>query len=156
LSTKGGSIILTTAELGLGDGELASLVSRKTNTLFLPENLVNAARPAGATWFQARRWNGGLWYLIRKEGQPDVVTNEDHSVTYTCPPTDVADPVWGCWDVDAGLILFTEDKSSPPYKLDYLPPKVYLWYYRENRVETYTIDRVAVDKALRRFIRQHD
>jgi hypothetical protein len=26
--------------------------------------------------------------------------------------------------------------------------------YRENRVETYTLDRVAVDKALRQFIRK--
>ena len=139
----------------LKDDQLAPLVSRKKENLFLVENWVDAKqKPAGAIGLKVRRWNGSPWYLVRRNGEADVVTNETYSVTYTCPPTDALDPLWGCWDVDAGLVLFTESKSLPPYELGYLPPKAYLWYYRENRVETYTLDRVAVDKALRQFIRK--
>jgi hypothetical protein len=136
--------------------QLAPLVSHNTGNLFLGSDWVAGEKPAGATWYRARRWNGSLWYLVRRNGEPDTVTNEDHSVTYTCPPLDIIRPNWDCWDADAGLILLTAGAYTPSYEFSHLPPKVYLWYYRENRVETYTIDRVAVDKALRRFIRQHD
>jgi hypothetical protein len=139
----------------LHDAELAPLISHRIENLFVAEETVDAKHePIGATRLKLRRWNDGLWYLVRKKGEPDFVTNETYSVTYTCPPTDALDPLWGCWDVNAGLVLFTESKSLPPYELGYLPPKAYLWYYRENRVETYTLDRVAVDKALRQFIRK--
>jgi hypothetical protein len=141
----------------LADDELAPLVSQHRENLFLPGNhTVVTDKPAGANGFRARRWNGSLWFLVWRVGQADVVTDADQSVTYTCPPTGVINTVWNCWDTGLGLVLFTESlgERPPPPGLDYLPPKAYLWYYRENRVETYTIDRVAVDKALRRFIRK--
>lgn len=140
----------------LQDPQLASLVSHKRGNLFLPENEQDVPnRPPGAWAGQVRRWDDKLWFLILGKDRPTCVTDESQSVTYTCPPTDVVKPLWRhCWDVEAGLILFTETKSMPPYELGYLPPRAYLWYYRENRVETYTIDRVAVNKALRQFIRK--
>jgi hypothetical protein len=141
----------------LQNDQLAPLVCQKEEILFLAKNSIDPIeRPAGATRVEVRRWNGSLWYLVRRNGEPDTVTNEDRSVTYTCPPLDIIRPNWDCWDADAGLILLTAGAYTPSYEFSHLPPKVYLWYYRENRVETYTIDRVAVDKALRRFIRQHD
>ena len=139
----------------LQDEQLAPLVSHERGSLLLADNEEDVPnRPADAMAGQVRRWDGKWWFIVLAKGQPARVTDEAQGVTYTCPPTDALDPLWGCWDVNAGLVLFTESKSLPPYELNYLPPKAYLWYYRENRVETYTLDRVAVDKALRQFIRQ--
>jgi hypothetical protein len=141
----------------LYDRQLAPLISQHREDLFLAGNdLAVTQKPAGAIGLEARRWNGGLWLLFWREDQPYTVTDESQSIAYACPPLDTVLPRANCWDANLGLVLFTANlgERPPPPRLDYLPPKAYLWYYRENRVETYTIDRVAVDKALRQFIRQ--
>jgi hypothetical protein len=137
--------------------QLAGRVQVEADKLFSPSVPDGSTTTFRGTWRCARRWNGQMWFLV-DQNTCYTVTDDAGGTTFVLPPTDVQSPKWNYWDANAGLIVFTESwlKRSPSDQVRYLPPKVYLWYYRENRVETYTIDRVAVDKALRRFIRQHD